>query len=77
MPLITKNSRVYAAGEGRSGFQARSFAMRMMHTPNSYSARRSAWRLRPGSCRQSPNTRVTKFVTVFQYTTGAVLALME
>ncbi len=46
-------------------------------TPNSYSARRSAWRLRPGSCRQSPNTRVTKFVTVFQYTTGAVLALME
>ena len=31
MPLITKNSRVYAAGEGRSGFQARSFAMRMMH----------------------------------------------
>ena len=36
-----------------------------------------AWRLRPGSCRQSPNTRVTKFVTVFQYTTGAVLALME
>ena len=36
-----------------------------------------AWRLRSGSCRQSPNTRVTKFVTVFQYTTGAVLALME
>ena len=36
-----------------------------------------AWRLRPGSCRQSLNTRVTKFVTVFQYTTGAVLALME
>lgn len=31
MPLITKESRVYAAGEGRSGFQARSFAMRMMH----------------------------------------------
>ena len=29
MPLITKNSRVYAAGEGRSGFQARSFAMRV------------------------------------------------
>lgn len=31
MSLITKQSRVYAAGEGRSGFQARSFAMRMMH----------------------------------------------
>lgn len=31
LPLITKNTRVYAAGEGRSGFQARSFAMRMMH----------------------------------------------
>ena len=31
MPLIGKTSRVYAAGEGRSGFQARSFAMRMMH----------------------------------------------
>lgn len=31
MPLITENSRVYAAGEGRSGFQARSFAMRMTH----------------------------------------------
>ncbi len=31
MPLIGKTSRVYATGEGRSGFQARSFAMRMMH----------------------------------------------
>lgn len=31
MALITKGSRIYAAGEGRSGFQARSFAMRMMH----------------------------------------------
>ncbi len=31
MKLITKDSRVYAAGEGRSGFNARSFAMRMMH----------------------------------------------
>lgn len=29
--VIGRNSRVYAAGEGRSGFQARSFAMRMMH----------------------------------------------
>ncbi|OZG62181.1 6-phospho-3-hexuloisomerase [Bifidobacterium lemurum] len=29
--VITRNSRVYAAGEGRSGFQARSFAMRLMH----------------------------------------------
>lgn len=29
--VITRGSRVYAAGEGRSGFQARSFAMRMMH----------------------------------------------
>ena len=31
MPLIGKTGRVYATGEGRSGFQARSFAMRMMH----------------------------------------------
>ena len=31
MALITKGSRIYAAGEGRSGFQSRSFAMRMMH----------------------------------------------
>jgi len=31
MALITRGSRIYAAGEGRSGFQARSFAMRMMH----------------------------------------------
>lgn len=31
MKLIAKDSRVYAAGEGRSGFNARSFAMRMMH----------------------------------------------
>lgn len=31
MPLIDKTGRVYATGEGRSGFQARSFAMRMMH----------------------------------------------
>ena len=30
MPLIGKTGRVYATGEGRSGFQARSFAMRMM-----------------------------------------------
>ena len=29
--LIARNARVYAAGEGRSGFQARSFAMRLMH----------------------------------------------
>ncbi|WP_018142630.1 6-phospho-3-hexuloisomerase [Alloscardovia criceti] len=29
--IITRGTRVYAAGEGRSGFQARSFAMRMMH----------------------------------------------
>ncbi|MDU0968914.1 MAG: 6-phospho-3-hexuloisomerase [Actinomycetaceae bacterium] len=29
--IITPGTRVYAAGEGRSGFQARSFAMRMMH----------------------------------------------
>ncbi|KAE8127384.1 MULTISPECIES: 6-phospho-3-hexuloisomerase [Bifidobacterium] len=28
---ITKDKRVYADGEGRSGFQARSFAMRLMH----------------------------------------------
>ena len=31
MPLIGKTGRVYATGEGRSGFQAGSFAMRMMH----------------------------------------------
>ena len=31
MPLIGKTGRVNATGEGRSGFQARSFAMRMMH----------------------------------------------
>ena len=31
MPLIGKTGRVYATGEGRSGVQARSFAMRMMH----------------------------------------------
>lgn len=31
MALIARDSRVYAAGEGRSGFQARGFAMRMMH----------------------------------------------
>lgn len=29
--VITPGLRVYATGEGRSGFQARSFAMRMMH----------------------------------------------
>ena len=29
--LIARDARVYAAGEGRSGFQARSFAMRLMH----------------------------------------------
>lgn len=29
--VIACGSRVYATGEGRSGFQARSFAMRMMH----------------------------------------------
>ncbi|PJM73362.1 6-phospho-3-hexuloisomerase [Bifidobacterium primatium] len=29
--LIGREDRVYATGEGRSGFQARSFAMRMMH----------------------------------------------
>ncbi|KAA8831180.1 6-phospho-3-hexuloisomerase [Bifidobacterium tissieri] len=29
--IIGRNDRVYATGEGRSGFQARSFAMRMMH----------------------------------------------
>ncbi|MBT1178067.1 6-phospho-3-hexuloisomerase [Bifidobacterium callimiconis] len=29
--VIGRNDRVYATGEGRSGFQARSFAMRMMH----------------------------------------------
>ncbi|MBT1166048.1 6-phospho-3-hexuloisomerase [Bifidobacterium simiarum] len=29
--LIAREDRVYATGEGRSGFQARSFAMRMMH----------------------------------------------
>jgi 6-phospho-3-hexuloisomerase len=29
--LITKEHRIYAAGEGRSGFQARGFAMRLMH----------------------------------------------
>lgn len=29
--LIHRTDRVYATGEGRSGFQARSFAMRMMH----------------------------------------------
>lgn len=29
--VIARDCRVYAAGEGRSGFQARSFAMRLMH----------------------------------------------
>lgn len=29
--VIQQGLRVYATGEGRSGFQARSFAMRMMH----------------------------------------------
>ena len=31
MGVIGRNDRVYATGEGRSGFQARAFAMRMMH----------------------------------------------
>lgn len=31
MGVIDRGARVYATGEGRSGFQARGFAMRMMH----------------------------------------------
>lgn len=31
MGVIGRNDRVYATGEGRSGFQACAFAMRMMH----------------------------------------------
>lgn len=31
MDVIAPDCRVYATGEGRSGFQARGFAMRMMH----------------------------------------------
>ncbi|WP_418969462.1 6-phospho-3-hexuloisomerase [Alloscardovia omnicolens] len=31
LDVVAPSSRVYATGEGRSGFQARSFAMRMMH----------------------------------------------
>lgn len=31
MPLIQKNKRVFVIGAGRSGFQAKGFAMRLMH----------------------------------------------
>ncbi|AEV95963.1 6-phospho-3-hexuloisomerase [Pediococcus claussenii] len=31
MPLITKDKRIFVIGAGRSGFQAKGFAMRLMH----------------------------------------------
>lgn len=31
LPLFTKQRRIFVRGDGRSGFQAKSFAMRLMH----------------------------------------------
>ena len=31
LPLFTKQRRIFVRGAGRSGFQAKSFAMRLMH----------------------------------------------
>ncbi|MCG4282690.1 6-phospho-3-hexuloisomerase [Lacticaseibacillus saniviri] len=31
MPLLTKDKRIFVIGAGRSGFQAKGFAMRLMH----------------------------------------------
>ncbi|MDU6524706.1 MAG: SIS domain-containing protein, partial [Enterococcus sp.] len=31
LPLFQKNKRIFVIGAGRSGFQAKGFAMRLMH----------------------------------------------